>query len=240
MKISALSTFLFAAVLVLAGCSGDGTPSAAPTAPSPSAISQPPPTTPTTEATAFIPPTDIPDEVMLPAAVVASGGSVPEVVEDVTEPTPWPIPEACAAGLPMGPVAQRSVQYGRGEYESLIGIHRVVTFADEAAAAAELDRITQIVNACPDNEYSAFTVESLPFGNDGFGLVVAYAGGLEGDAALGYYVTIVRRGNAISGVGLVEGESLVGEVRSLTVSIAQTAWDLLCRYDQTCSGAPES
>ncbi|MBO3100558.1 hypothetical protein [Cellulomonas fengjieae] len=222
-------------VVALAGCASAEPPAQEPgstvTDPSPTA-SPSPSASPSTPA----PVADVPPEVMLPATAWENLG--PDAArEESVGVLEWRVPEACAAGSPATAVAMRTVQTGTGEVESSFGVHQVAVLADADAAVAEMDRLAAALAGCtptPPGDPTVYVAEPLAVGAQGIGLATVYYPPPEGssiDDAMGTYLTVTRRGNAVSLVGLHSGEGRVGVARQTVVPGAQAAWELLCSYD---------
>lgn len=229
---------ILALVTVLGGCSGAASPESATaptataTAPTATASAPAPSAEPTPEPAPVT--TTLPPEAMLTGADFQQDG----VDAVVTEPLEaWALPETCAAGAPSTAVASRGVAFGDGAYESTVGMHQVAVFADVEAATAEAQRLADVMAACaavPAEGGGAFVVEDVAVGAQGTGLAVDYYGASASgdvDSALGYYVAMTRRGNAVTLSGQLGGEWTVGVSRTNAVSTSQAAWELLCIYD---------
>jgi len=226
------STLLTAVcVLALVGCAPTE-PTAQEPSPTTTTDAAPTPTPTPTQA----PISDVPVEVMLPATAWESI-SPDDVREESTDVVDWRVPEACDGGSPTGGLAMRTVTAGSGELETRVGVHQVVLLADADAAVAEADRLGAALTACTQHvsdDSTTYVVEPLTVGAQGVGLATDYYGGsVEGalDDAMGTYLGITRRGNAITLVAVDGGEGTVGTAREAVTANAQAAWELLCTYD---------
>ncbi|WP_146845935.1 hypothetical protein [Cellulomonas terrae] len=216
-------------VLTLLGCTSTG-----PTAPDPSATAGTGDAA-LTASPAQTPAADVPAEVMLPAAAWADI-TPDDVREDSAGVVGWRVPESCDAGNPADG-AMRTVTQGSGELESRVGVHQVAVLADADAAVTEADRLAAALTACTQrvsDDATVYVVEPLAVGAQGVGLATDYYGDtVEGalDDAMGTYLTVTRRGNAITLVAVEGGEGTVGTARETATTNAQAAWELLCTYD---------
>ena len=214
-------------VLALAGC----------TSPEPTAQDPTPAVTTTTEATTpAAPGSEAPATIMLPPT--AWQGAGPDGArEDTPGVVAWRVPESCGAGSPADGSAMRTVTQGSGELESSVGVHQVLVLADADVAVAEANRLTAALTACAEQasaDGGTYVVEPLAVGAQGIGLAVDYYGAsAQGplDEAIGTYLAITRRGNAVTLVAVDGGEGTVGTARQTVTANAQTAWELLCGYD---------
>ena len=229
MRATTSSLITVVCALTLVGC-GSAEPAAQEASPTVTTDAAPTPTpTPTWTA-----PTDLPAEVMLPQNAwdaIGPDGSLEESEGVVA----WIVEETCAAGSPAGGVAMRTVRQGSGEFETRFGVHQVVVLADADAAVAEADRLAAALTACPPSVgggSTTYVVEPLAVGAQGIGVATRYYGG-EGpvDDAMGTYLAVTRRGNAVTLVAVHGGEGTVGTAREAVTANAQAAWELLCRYD---------
>lgn len=250
MRLSLPVVLVTAAALVLTGCGGsdtsegEGSPSASAspteetTAPEPTgsaSATEEPSASPTAEPTdAADPVTDLTVDVLLPAAGLDPAEGPRTESEGVVD---WVLPAPCAVGAPTTALAMRSVVQGDGLYEVPVGHHQVAVFADADAAVAEAARIGETLTGCtgsaPDDG-TRTVAEPVEVGAQGRGLVVDYHGtfALSGDEdALGYYTAVTRRGNAVTLVASVGGESTVSVSREVVVGELSAAWELLCSYD---------
>lgn len=223
-------TLIAAVTLVtLTGCAGTSDEAASPTAdPTTAQPSTAPPSTATPTPTSPAQ-TAVPAEVMLPEGAFVNVTGAVQQTEGVA---PWSLPESCLVGAPDTATAMRQVTFGDGAEEGQIGMDQVAVFADADAAVAEMDRIAAAVESCsatPGTE-STYRVEPVEIGAQGIGLVNDYYGTGD-DSAMGTYTVVTRRGNAVRLVGIVGGESLVGETRAHVTPAAQQGWELLCGYD---------
>lgn len=252
MRTPRTAVLVVAAALVLAGCSDDAAPDAAPTSPSaeattpaatetaePTDVPAEEPTTtqepaeePTQEPAA--PVTELPATVLLPAEALFPDEGPRTEHEGLVD---WTFPVSCAVGGPGSALVMQSVSQGDGTFEVPVGHHQVAVFADADAAVAEVDRITAALGACsgvaPDGQTHLVT-EPVEVGAQGIALVVDYYGALEAngdEGALGYVTAVTRRGNAVTLVSSEGGESSVGASRERVVGELEAAWDLLCGYD---------
>ncbi len=190
MRTSTLLTCALTAVaLALAGCS-TADPGADPTTPPPSTTASPAatPSDPTTPSVA--PSTPVASDVPPEASWTGTQGDR----QDSAGVVGWRVPEACAAGVPEGAVAMRTVQQGDGETESQVGVQQVAVFADADAAVAEADRLAAALTACPGHASDTETTdvaEPLDVGAQGTGLATdddgASADG-DLDTAMGSYL----------------------------------------------------
>ncbi|MFF1530838.1 hypothetical protein [Cellulomonas sp. NPDC058312] len=228
------TTLLAVGALALGGCaSADADPaatSAAPTADPTTPAEPSAPATGTGDVAA-----DLPTEVLLPES---AWDADPAQRQESAGVVAWRFPQACDTGAPESATAMRSVSQGDGEAEAAIGVQQVAVFADADAAVAEADRITAALTACTtyaSDTSTTYVVEPLDVGAQGAGLATDYYGSSASaplDEAIGSYLAVTRRGTAITLVGSEGGESLVGTARTDATTQAQTAWELLCRYDE--------
>jgi hypothetical protein len=228
------TTLLAVGALALGGCAGaDADPAATP-APTADPTTPPGPTpAPTTTGTPAV--ADLPPEVLLPdSAWDADPGQRQESAGVVD----WRFPPSCDTGAPDTATAMRTVSQGDGEAEAVIGVQQVAVFADADAAVAEADRLVAALTACTtyaSDTSTTYVVEPLDVGAQGTGLATDYYGSSASaplDEAIGSYLALTRRGTAVTLVGFEGGESLVGTARTDATTQAQTAWELLCRYDE--------
>jgi len=235
MRTTTRTLIVAACALALAGCASGG-PASPGTATGTAPTTTGPTTTPSaaTGAEGAAPATDVPPAVMLPETTwQGTGPEGPR--EESAGVVAWRLPESCAAGAPAEAVAMRTVAQGSGELESPVGLHQVALLPDADAAVAEVDRLTAVLTACTaDDGATAYVVEPLAVGAQGIGLATAYdrasaAGAV--DDALGSYLTVTRRGPAITLVGLEGGEGTVASARETATRQVQEAWGLLCAYD---------
>lgn len=228
MRTTTLTSTIALCALALTGCAAqadpDGTPEPAASASAPAASSSP---------TASVS-TDVAPEVMLTeAAWTAAGLRAPR--DETTDAVAWRLPEACAAGAPTDASAMRTVAQGSGELEARVGVQQVVVLADADAAVAEAERLTTALSACTEGEPpTRYVAEPLAVGAQGLGLATDYYGSSASgalDDAMGTYVAVTRRGNAVMLVGLDGGEGTVGSARTTVAGLAQQGWELLCPFD---------
>ena len=255
MRTSRTAVLFVAAALVLAGCSDDASPDADPTSQSaeptatPSATETAEPTdAPTEEPTATEEPTEEPTQepaapvTELPAAVMLPPESLyPQDGErtERDEVEDWLLPDACSVTAPTTAVDMRTVLQGDGQFEDAVGQQQVAVFPDVETAVAEADRIGQTLTGCtgaaPDDG-TRTVAETVEVGTQGRGLVVDYHGtfaSVGDEDALGYYVAVTRRANAITLVAAAGGEFTVSVSRERVVGELGAAWDLLCTYDSS-------
>jgi hypothetical protein len=206
----------------------DRSENATPSADEPSEAGEPTETAPTPGVL-----TDIPDEALLPGSAWDIAG--PRQVTDGL--VDWRLPQTCAVGAPSGAAAMRTVTQGDGQFEAGVGMQQVAVFADVDAAVAEAGRLGAAQAGCADStadELTDYVMEPLAVGAQGAGLATDYSGATwssDLDQALGSYLAVTRRGNALTIVALDGGESRVGVARATVAGQAQAAWELLCRYD---------
>jgi hypothetical protein len=219
--------------LALVGC-GSAEPVAQAPVPTVTTDAAPAPAPPPTPTPTWTAPTDLPAEVMLPknAWDAVSPDDSWEESQGVVD---WIVEETCGAGSPAGGVAMRTARQGSGEYETRFGVHQVVVLADADAAVAEADRLAAALTACPPSVAggsTSYVVEPLEVGAQGIGVATRYYAG-EGslDTAMGTYLAVTRRGNAVTLVAVHGGEGQVGTAREVVTANAQAAWELLCSYD---------
>lgn len=240
------------AALVLAGCADSGSPesaatSAAPVTSAPAETPEPteepsatvePTEEPATEDPATVEPTTAAPTVTtdLPATVLLSQEALypkdgPRTEREGVEA--WGVPDGCEAVVPDSAVAMRTVLQGDGAYEDWVGYQQVAVFADVDAAVAEADRLGAVFAACADvGEYvSGYTSEPLDVGAQGVGLAVSYPGYEPGDTALGYFVSLTRRGNAVTLVTRAGGEADIATSREVVTGDLRAAWEQLCAYE---------
>ncbi len=220
--------------LLLAGCSGGaaddtaGSSSAAPApttaAPSPSATASP------------SVPADVAPEALLPQ----TAWEFPtEPRQESSGVVAWLLPEACAVEGPAAATAMRTVLQGDGAEEAPVAVQQVALLPDADAAVAEADRLAAALTACAEqgsDGTTAYVVEPLEVGAQGLGLATDYYGASAGgalDDAIGSYLAVTRRGTAVTLVGLQGGESAVATARDTVTAQTQSAWALLCAYDES-------
>ncbi|QHT57338.1 hypothetical protein GXP71_15500 [Cellulomonas sp. H30R-01] len=226
MRNTTLTSTIVLCALTLAGCAGG---------PEPVATAEPgvsaPATSPSPTASAA---TDVAPDVMLTeAAWTVVGPGAPR--DESTGVVDWRLPEACAAGDPTGASAMRTVSQGSGEFEAPVGVQQVAVLADADAAVAEAERLTAALGTCTEGEPpTRYVAEPLAVGAQGLGLATDYYGASASgalDDAMGTYVAVTRRGNAVMLVGLDGGEGTVGSARTTVSGLAQQGWELLCPFD---------
>jgi hypothetical protein len=230
-------TLCTVAALTLSGCGGadDPDPTTDPTEVATTVDPEPTDTggpTTTEEPTddGFDAPTDVPAEAMLPAEALETPEGPREETEGVAA---WMLPETCDAGTPEAAAAMRTVMQGDGMYEAPVGVQQVAAFPDAQAAADEADRLRLVATECTryaSDTQTTYVVEDVAVGAQGLGLVTDYYG-VGDDTGLGSYLTVTRRGNAVTLVGITGGEHNVGKAREIATDDAQEAWNQLCRYD---------
>lgn len=235
------------AALVLAGCAGSSAPesdptSQAPTSSSPADTPEPteapsasaePTEEPTTEAPA--PTTDLPSSVLLSQEAFYPEDGARTEREGVET---WLVPNGCEPVTPDAAVAMRTLTQGDGAFEDAVGQQQVAVFADVDAAVAEADRLGAVLAACAGTEdlTTGFTTEPVEVGAQGVGLVVSYYGDYvpgQDEMSLGYFLSVTRRGNAVTLVTNAGGEYSIKASRDRVVPELQAAWELLCAYDST-------
>lgn len=242
------------AALVLAGCADADSPESEATSAAPVTSAPAETPEPTEEPSATVEPTEEPATVEpatvepttaaptvttdLPATVLLSQEALypkdgPRTEREGVEV--WGVPDGCEAVAPDSAVAMRTVLQGDGAYEDWVGYQQVAVFADVDAAVAEADRLGAIFAACADTgEYvSGYTAEPLEVGAQGMGLAVSYPGYEPGDTALGYFVSLTRRGNAVTLVTRAGGEADIATAREVVTGDLQAAWEQLCAYDSS-------
>jgi hypothetical protein len=231
------ATALLAVALAgtLTACTADdGAPSAGA---SPSA--SPPPSTATTPsapasddpAAGPATPTDVPADVMLPAAVFDAST---EAFSEATDIEPWRLPGSCGdAPAPAGASGMRLHAHGDGEAETVVGIHQVAAFGTVDDAVAAATALVEALGGCTDTTGSGTTygVEPVAVGAQGHGLATWYYGAQGGGDGMGTYLVVTRRGNAVTLVSGEGGERTVGGARTQTVAQAQQAWERLCGFE---------
>lgn len=236
-----------ASLAFVAGCSDGAAPAdttttsapaeeTSPPEPSPEPTPAPEPSAEPTPAPVAPPAlTTLASEVMLPGSAYGAQTDTPSEITETVDA--WALPESCGVGGPSTALVSRAVAYGDGELESVVGIQQLAVFPDRGTASAEMNRIhieaSICVNIVQDGQ-TIYEVESIGVGAEGIGLVTDYYGSSTAgnlDEAMGYYVVMTRRGNAVTLVGYVGGESTIGLSRENAVSTSQAAWDLLCAYD---------
>lgn len=238
-----------AALAFVAGCSEDAAPAdtattstsdpaeeTSPPEPSPEPTPTPEPSAepaPTPEAPPAL--TTLAPEVMLPGSAYGAETDTPSEITELVDA--WALPESCGVGGSSTALVSRAVAYGDGAYESVVGIQQLAVFPDAGTARAEMDRIHREASLCVNiaqDGQTIYAVESIGVGAQGIGLATDYYGSSATgnlDEAMGYYVVMTRRGNAVTLVGYVGGESTIGPSRENAVSTSQAAWELLCVYD---------
>ncbi len=176
--------------------------------------------------------TDVDPELLLAAENWESIDGEGEVTDGIQD---WLIP--CEVGAPSAE-AMIGVSYGDGADESQVGLHQVAAFASADDAAAEADRIRAELQQCAEvseaEGETVYVLEDLEVGAQGSGLASDYYGAsVDGDldGALGTYVALTRRGNAITLAGFDGGESTVGVAREDASALLTIAWDQLCEFD---------
>ncbi|WP_315096976.1 hypothetical protein [uncultured Cellulomonas sp.] len=233
MRTTTSSLITAACALALVGCAATE-----PTAqePSPTAVTAAPAAPTPTPTSSPVPPTDVPADVMLPETAWEPVG--PDGARDDSRgAVSWLVDETCAAGSPPDGVAMRTVTQGSGEIESRVGVHQVVVLADADAAVAEADRLAAALTACPQQvprDTMTYVVEPLDVGAQGIGLATRFYGASDGgplDDAMGTYLAVTRRGNAVTLVAVHGGEGTVRTAREIVTANARAAWELLCAYD---------
>ncbi len=210
------------------------TASEAPVGEVPSSTATPPPPTDAaaTDAAPTTPPaaaprTDVTADVLLPRDAFATdgeGGSETDAVEA------WRVPDACGAVVPEQATAMRTHVHGDGELESVVGVQQVAAFATADDAVSAAGALGETLAGCTGAEGATYRPEPVAVGAQGAGLVTDYYGS-GGDTAMGTYLAVTRRGNAVTLVSAEGGEATVGTARSRVTAQAQQAWELLCAYD---------
>lgn len=241
MRASRTVIVLTTAALFLAGCSDSSSPEAeqSPTesaAPSPTeaeAVDLEPTEAPTTEAPAAT--TDLPATALLSQEAFYPKDGVRTEREGVET---WLLPSGCEALTPGTAAAMRTVIQGDGAYEDSVGQQQVAVFADVDAAVAEADRLGGALAACAGDadHTTTFATEPVAVGAQGVGLVVSYYGNYvpgQDEMSLGYFLTVTRRGNAVTLVTNAGGEDTIKGSREVVVTELQAAWELLCAYDSS-------
>ena len=251
MRLSLPVVLVTTAALVLSGCADSGstageTTSAAPTTAAPTeapgttdeptdeATGEPtdePTAEPTTEAPAVT--TDLPASAMLSQEAFYPEDGTRTEREGVET---WLVPNGCEPVVPDAAVAMRTLTQGDGAFEDAVGQQQVAVFADVDAAVAEADRLGAVLAACSVTEdlMTGFTTEPVEVGAQGVGLVVSYYGDYvpgQDEMSLGYFLSVTRRGNAVTLVANAGGEYSIKASRDLVVPELQAAWELLCPYD---------
>lgn len=228
------------AVVVLlggVGCSsgaadGEGTPSASDRL----ASGPPAPRTSTSSAPATPVPTDLPEDVLLPAGALQPEGGPRAVTAGVE---PWVLSTGCDLGSPTAAAAMLSVRQGDGQFEVPVGVHQVAVFSDAQTAQTEAARVAAAAGACAANAPGSdggdtrYLVAGLDVGATGTSVVTDYYGVTRTDPAadgIGDAVAVTRRGTAVTLVGATGGESSMSSARTLVTGYAQQAWERLCRY----------
>jgi hypothetical protein len=217
---------LGAVVFMAGGCSSADSPT------TPTVPAQVPETTQAADPTespevtegAFVAPTDLPAEVMLPAASLEP---VDGPREETEEPTAWRLPESSTA--------MRTVTQGDGLMEQPVGMHQVAVFENAADAVVEATRLDTVMAACTEiviEGHPTYRVETIDVGVDGRAFIIDYHG-VGTDDGLGYVIAMARRGNAVTLVTQAGGEAAIGVSRERVVTDANEAFDQLCRYDST-------
>ncbi|MGO1316554.1 MAG: hypothetical protein ACTMIR_05920 [Cellulomonadaceae bacterium] len=238
--LTVLTTITLAAALAACGGSdNDGDPTAQPTPtkgspePAPNEPTSDDPQSPEEPEPA---PTDLPEDVLLPADRL---GPPEDPREEEDGVAPWRLPDACEVVWPDADqtvTAMRTVTQGTGGAEQSIAVQQVAVFAEAGAAAQASDQLAAALQACTEVEAdeTRYVLEDVAVGAQGLGLAVDYYGvSATGDldAAMGSYLVATRRGTAVTLVADEGGESLVGTARERTAERASLAWDLLCHYD---------
>ncbi|MBI9115663.1 hypothetical protein [Sanguibacter suaedae] len=178
----------------------------------------------------FAAPTDIPADVMLPVVALEPSVGPREETEGVVE---WRMSATCEPGTPEAAAAMRTVVQGDGEFEAPVAVQQVAVFDDAQAATDESDRLRFVLAECAQfvsDDRTAYAVEDVEVGAQGVGMSTDYYGA-GGDDALGTYLAVTRRGNAVTLVSVEGGEGTVGDARRMVTADAQEAWNQLCRYD---------
>lgn len=227
-------------LLGLAGCSAggaDGADGAGPTSSADrSAGGAPSPRTTTSSAPATPVPTDLPEDVLLPASALQPEDGPRDVRRGVE---PWVLSTGCDLGSPMAAVQMLSLRQGDGAFEVPVGVHQVAVFADASAAQAEAERVAAAAGTCAasapgsDGGDTRYLVAGLDVGATGTSIVTDYYGVTATDPAadgIGDAVAVTRRGTAVVLVGAAGGESSMSAARTLVAGYAQQAWERLCRY----------
>lgn len=233
-----LAAAVVVSALLVSGCSGgdDATEtgpssSASSTAPGPSTPSGE--TEPTAEPSTASSPTgvrlDLTDDVMLAPDELEPVG---ETRGSTDQAETWFLSSACSVPAAPEAVAVQSVSQGVYESTDPVGIQTVAVFEDAETATAVADRVGAAMDACvdaPPAESGTYRVEDLEVGTQGRGLANSYAE--PGDEGAGSYAAVTRRGNAVTIVAMLSGETSVGSARDAVVSGLGTAFDRLCSYD---------
>lgn len=179
-----------------------------------------------------VPVTDLPEDVLLPADLLGVV-ETPRQTDDGLRP--WRLPEPCEIPAPEA-FAMRTASQGTGEFEQPVGVHQVAVFSDVDAAVAAADDLGAALELCQEEgEETRYVAEDVDVGAQGKGLAADYYGvsAAEGDLdeALGSYLAVTRRGNAVTLVADEGGEGAIGAAREEIVARAAAAWGLLCAYD---------
>ncbi|GMA33452.1 hypothetical protein [Litorihabitans aurantiacus] len=176
------------------------------------------------------PPTTVTADTLLPPDVL---GTADQPREETAGVTAWRLSEACDQVTPEA-ADMVTVSQGSGEFEEPVGLQQVAVFADSDAAATAADALAAAFGSCTAQEATAYVVEPLEVGAQGTGLATDYYGASTAgplDEALGSYVALTRRGNAVVLTGYEGGEAQVGTARENTTALLDDAWQRLCGYD---------
>ena len=249
MRLSLPVVLVTTAALVLSGCGDSGSTGGKPTgaAPTSSELTETPevteepaaPAEPTDEVTAEptaeapAPATDLPASVMLSQEAFYPEDGARTEREGVET---WLVPNGCEPVAPDAAVAMRTLTQGDGAFEDSVGQQQVAVFADVDAAVAEADRLGAVLAECSGTEdlTTGFTTEPVEVGAQGIGLVVSYYGDYvpgQDEMSLGYFLSVTRRGNAVTLVTNAGGEYSIKASRDLVVPELQAAWEQLCAYE---------
>lgn len=169
---------------------------------------------------------------MLGAEALGPPDEPREESEGVVE---WRVPEVCAAAAPEA-LDMSTITQGTGEFEETVGVHQVAVFEDADAAMAATDDLVAALDQCAEagSGESVYVLEDIAVGAQGAGLATDYYGtsvSEDLDDAVGTYLALTRRGNAVTLVSAEGGESTVGAARERVVEQLAGAWELLCGYD---------
>ncbi|TNM64093.1 hypothetical protein FHN55_14775 [Streptomyces sp. NP160] len=233
-----------AVLLGVVGCS-DGTADGAGGAdgPTPAAVTSerpasgaPSPRTTSSSASSTPVPTDLPQDVLLPASALQPSDG-PRTVTSGVEP--WVLSTGCDLGRPSGAVQVLSLRQGDGQFEVPVGVQQVAVYADADAAQAEAARVAGAASACAaaapgsDGGGTRYRVTPLDVGAQGTSIVTDYYGVTADDPAadgIGDAVAVLRRGTAVVLVGAAGGEDSMSGAQARVAGYAQQAWERLCRY----------
>ncbi|GGC07564.1 hypothetical protein [Cellulomonas carbonis] len=173
-------------------------------------------------------PTPAEDYVEVPADALLPMGVARRSTDDGA--VPWVLPEECAAGVPSGTTSMVTARDGTGELEAQILVQQVALFADPEQAAAEVDRLAALLEACAGDSDLVGT-EPVDVPERGVGVASYFGDGEGGATPFGTYAVVSSRANAVALVTAEGGEGTPEGSRDATVERARGLWERLCTYD---------